>query len=272
MKKLLLILLVLNSFYSRAVDIQINFVDGYSIYVTNNYPLSPSEGSSTTDSNINLIFSNHAVNHCYQSSNIIFASYPGSDLNSFITDLENNNNVSRVRVCPSEYVFADRLYIKLYNVTNGNPIGMNANGNITTTNSNLNIIFENHQVKIMSGSIQSYYEIYFDGVINQLYADLTNLNTVIELVENVGVALLENEKFNKNKPLIFPNPFSNNFNIETQESITAYSIFDITGKQIISTSSKIELDNQASKLQTGMYVLNLVFENGLTANSKLVKK
>ena len=108
---------------------------------------------------------------------------------------------------------------------------------------------------------------------NLLKIALDNYTAVIQTTENVGTGyLLSNPPFDKSKTIISPNPFFNNFNIDSKELITNYAIFDISGKQISLTSNKIELDNQASKLQTGMYILNLVFENGQSANYKLVKK
>jgi hypothetical protein len=91
-------------------------------------------------------------------------------------------------------------------------------------------------------------------------------------VETVMVSYLSNEEFIYSKALISPNPFSDNFNIETEQTISNYSIVDFTGKTIISTSSKSELDNQTSQLSTGMYILTLDFENGQKANYKLIKK
>jgi len=91
-------------------------------------------------------------------------------------------------------------------------------------------------------------------------------------VETVTVSYLSNEEFINSKALISPNPFSYSFDIQTTQTIINYSIIDITGKTIISTSSKSELDNQTSQLSTGIYILTLDFDNGQKANYKLVKK
>jgi hypothetical protein len=91
-------------------------------------------------------------------------------------------------------------------------------------------------------------------------------------VETVMVSYLSNEEFIYSKALISPNPFSYNFEIQTAQTITYYSIIDFTGKTIVSTSSKSELDNQSLQLSSGMYILNLDFDNGQKVNYKLVKK
>ena len=90
-------------------------------------------------------------------------------------------------------------------------------------------------------------------------------------IETARVAFLSNEAFENSKPIISPNPFSENFDIVSTQEVFNYSLIDITGKTIISTSSKSELDNQSSQLSTGIYILNLDFENGQKANYKLVK-
>ena len=101
---------------------------------------------------------------------------------------------------------------------------------------------------------------------------LENYTSVVNQVSIYGAAFLSNHQFDKPKAIISPNPFADNFDIETTQMITNYSIIDITGKTIVSTSSKSDLDNQSTQLSAGIYILNLSFENGQTANYKLVKK
>ncbi|MFZ4680770.1 MAG: T9SS type A sorting domain-containing protein, partial [Flavobacterium sp.] len=156
---------------------------------------------------------------------------------------------------------------------NGSPIGTNANGNVITSNSAVNLIFDTYQVKSMSYFIGQWYTIVFDGDITGLKNILDNLNDGVETTDLIGVAmLLENTSFEKPKAIISPNPFSYNFDIQSEQIIANYSIIDITGKTIIATSSKANLDNQSSQLSAGMYILNLDFDNGQKANYKLVKK
>lgn len=56
MKRLLLSIILLFSISSKAARIQIDFVTGFTINIINPVPLSPSEGSATTDAAINTIF------------------------------------------------------------------------------------------------------------------------------------------------------------------------------------------------------------------------
>jgi hypothetical protein len=198
--------------------------------------------------------------------------------------LNNNGNVFKVGLCyeSPEYYFptyADILIINLVDLSNGNPIGINSNGNVLTNNTLLNEIFETFNVKKM---VQEYptsvccldvYSIHFDGDIEELKNALDNLDSIIEYSFFKEVMmLLSNKSFEKLDIRIFPNPFQNNFTIETEKTITNYSLFDLTGKKIIETFSKNEIDNFSSQLNSGVYFLNLEFENGQKTNHKLIKE
>ena len=71
---------------------------------------------------------------------------------------------------------------------------------------------------------------------------------------------------------ISPNPFSNHFTIQSKETILNYSLMDITGKVLISTSNKNDLDRISSQLNSGIYFLNLQLENKKNACYKLIKE
>ena len=97
--------------------------------------------------------------------------------------------------------------------------------------------------------------------------------SVISLTEYpYPVYLLHTNELQKNKISIFPNPFSTNFNIKSDDIVSNYTLIDISGKQLIATSSKNELDNLALQLNSGVYFLNLNFEKGQTVNFKLIKE
>jgi hypothetical protein len=283
MKKSLLLLFLLVSLFANAARIQINFVPNFNINIINPYPGSPSEGTATTDNDINLIFSNYNISSCVDSfsypNRVIFTEYLGNNLNGLLSDLKNNTSVLKVSICPEntyQYQWADQLYLKLIDNAIGNPVGANSNGNILTSNSALNSIFDAHQVKRMNklSPNLSLYSIYFDGNINDLMNELNNLKTVVANVDTVGVILLlEKQLFEKNKNIfIYPNPFSNVFLIDTLENISAYSVYDVSGKLKIKSSSKSDLDTKTASLASGTYIINIVFEDGKSSNFKLIKK
>lgn len=285
MKLLLPICVILFSNFSSATQIQIDFVNGFNISVINSPIGSPSEGTATTDSTINSILANYNVSHCvnYYSGqySMLFLDYFGNDINGFRNALQNNSNVSKTRLCyqtANSFSFADRLYINLLNISNGNPISI-INGVLTTNNIALNTIFSTYNVKNTGQSLPNTtlsYMIFFDGDITNLKNDLDALTTVLDpinptILESVPL-LLKNDDFDNLITKIFPNPFSNNFTIQTERQISSYLLIDISGKQLINTLSKNELDDLSSQLNSGIYFLNLLFENGERNSTKLVKQ
>lgn len=285
-KKLLLFTFLLVGFVSNARYVQVTFNEGFYIQIENPNIGSPSTGNSTTDTSINSILFAHNIYDCVQDFSsypkiILFFNYLGTDLQSFVADLNNNENVFKVGLCyesPEYYypTYADSLYIKIISDQNGTPTGINSNGNIVTNNSELNIIFEEFNVKAMgqlTPNLTQYFQIYFEGDIFELKTALDNLNSVIEFSELIGVPmLLSNYSFDKSETQIYPNPFQNNFTIQTEKKITNYSLFDLTGKKLIDSFSKNEIDNFSSQLNSGVYFINLEFENGKKNNYKLIKE
>lgn len=120
--------------------------------------------------------------------------------------------------------------------------------------------------------IPLHYEIHFDGNINLLKSELDNLDLVVDYTNYVSVAMLNTTEFALDKPKLSPNPFSNTFDIQTNEVILNYSLFDISGKELINTNSKMALDDLSLQLNAGVYFLNLQLENGQKSNYKIVKK
>ena len=181
--KRLLLLLIFTTYYSNAQHVQIDFVEDFFITVINPVPLSPSEGSGTTDSQINTIFTTHNISNCYSNFGSpvvkIFAVYSGRNIDGFIADLESNVNISKATQTPFPYTYVDILYMQLANGAIGNPTGTDLNGNIITSNEDLNLIFSNYQVKSMSNLVSDYYQISFEGNINLLKNELEALENVV---------------------------------------------------------------------------------------------
>lgn len=86
-----------------------------------------------------------------------------------------------------------------------------------------------------------------------------------------SITYLKNEKFENQKFKIAPNPFSSSFEINSNQPITSYKLFDVVGKQIVTTNSKQELDSKTEVLKKGVYLLELTFDNGKTDTIKLIK-
>jgi hypothetical protein len=286
MKKILLLLLISNLILAQQPDVEIRLVNanvGTSIIYNQNQV---NEYTASNDAGINTILNSYGVRsyiikggHPYQPYSGRIISIAGVFPQQFVNDLSAYTSViESARISDKSY-FSDALNLKLVNLNIGTPIGYNGNI-VVTNNTSLNQIFQNNNVfyfaqlyptSTSNVNLRSYTAVCNCNA-NSLKADLNNLISVIESTDNVGAAYLSNNQFEKSKTTISPNPFLNIFSIETEEVISKYIIFDSTGKQIVSTSNKYELDNQVSKLQTGFYILNLNFENGKASNYKLVKK
>lgn len=286
MKKILLLLLISNLILAQQPDVEIRLVNanvGTSIIYNQNQV---NEYTASNDAGINTILNSYGVRsyiikggHLYQPYSGRIISIAGVFPQQFVNDLSAYTSVvESARISDKSY-FSDALNLKLVNLNIGTPIGYNGNI-VVTNNTSLNQIFQNNNVfyfaqlyptSTSNVNLRSYTAVCNCNA-NSLKADLNNLISVIESTDNVGAAYLSNNQFEKSKTTISPNPFLNIFSIETEEVISKYIIFDSTGKQIVSTSNKYELDNQVSKLQTGFYILNLNFENGKASNYKLVKK
>ena len=286
MKKIIFFILLSSIVFSQQPDIEIRLVNaniGASITYNANQL---NEYSSSNDTRINAILNLYGAHsyinknvHPYQPYNGRIISIPGVYPQQFITDLQAYSNViESVQVSDLNY-FSDALVLRLVDLNIGTPIGYN--GNIVVTNNTaLNQIFQNYNVYYFTQMFPvstwnvnlRVYSAVCNCNVNSLISDLNNLSSVIEIANNVGRIYLSNNQFEKSKTTIYPNPFYNAFNIETEEAISNYTFFDSTGKQIGIASDKNELDNQVSKLQAGFYILNLNFENGQTSNFKLVKK
>jgi hypothetical protein len=288
MKKLLLLLLIANFVFAQP-GIEIRLVNaniGTANYSWNGFNYISM--NSSNDAGLNAIFSTYNVTEGYENNEvhpyppyfakikIIRGTYPAQ----MIADLQAYSTVVASAKITNNYEFSDALRMQLVDLNIGSPVG--TSGNIIVTNdAGLNTIFLDFNVfyyvqSYPSSSVNStlrYYTAVCDCDKNLLNTALLNYSSVVERTEIVnGGAMLSNPQFEKTKALISPNPFSDNFNIETEQTITNYTIVDINGKTIISTSSKSELDNQSSQLTTGIYILTLDFDNGQKANYKLVKK
>jgi hypothetical protein len=287
MKKLLLLLLISGSLYSQSnIEIRLVTYVGSPIYTYagNGYVST----NTSDDAGLNAILSAYNVTqyvtndmHPYEpywtKTKLILGTYP----QQLIEDLLAYSSVIASAKITTGYEYTDVLNMQLVDLGVGSPVGISG-GVIVTNDAGLNTIFQNFHVfyyaqTYPSSSVNStlrYYTAVCDCDKNLLNTALLNYTPVIATTEAIigGGQLLTNHQSEKPKALISPNPFSDNFNIETEQTISNYSIIDITGKTILSTSSKSELDNQTSQLRTGIYLLNLDFDNGQKANYKLVKK
>lgn len=296
MRRLLLFLFVCNLSIAQYQTVQIRLVD-YNIGSVNYYitPLG-SSGSNSNDIGLNQILSNYNITQYYDGLGRPILN-PADHFRYKMIDCYNCNMaqlvsdltayssvIEKVNISPEQQTFSDILNFKLTNPTQGVPSGTNSNNIVTTNNPILNQLFQTYNVyhyeNFNSNVSQAwYYGLLCDCTISDLKNALISNNfiqqntTINQNYYYQGVIqLLNNSNFNSEKTSVFPNPFSTNFNIQTKETVSNYSLVDSSGKQLIITTSKNELDNLSSQLNSGIYFLKLQFENGESGNFKLIKE
>jgi hypothetical protein len=288
MKKLLLILLFSNIGFTQnnVVEIRLanqNIGAPAFNFTTNN----------TTESNdigLNQILQTHNVFQYIHKEGHLYPPFNGRHVeiwcnncnySQLVSDLLAYSSViEKARVTNYESPFKDNLLAQISTANIGVPTGVN-NGIITTNDSGLNQIFQTYNVYYYeqnapfstNNNLLRYYKVVCDCDNVLLKNALDNYSAIISQTEYpFPIYLLKTTEFEKNKISISPNPFSSDFNIQTEETILNYSLVDISGKLLIATTSKNELDTIASQLNSGIYFLNLQLENGKSGNFKLIKK
>jgi hypothetical protein len=188
-----------------------------------------------------------------------------------VVDLQSYSSVVAYAHLADKNLFSDVLRTKITNAIIGIPTGSD-NNIITTNDVGLNQIFQDFNVYYYQPIAFQWYTIACNCDNYLLKAALDNYSSVTNKTEYISRTYLSTSKFSSNRFLITPNPFSSTFTIDNQRFISEYAIFDISGKQIIKTNSKPELDNQTENLKTGIYVLELKSLNGEVVHHKIAKK
>lgn len=287
MKKLLLFLVLTNLGFGQVGIVEIRLLNENIGIPAFNY--STNNTTESNDAGINLILQTHNVfeyitkgGHFYPpfANKYIEIWCDNSDASQLASDLlAYSNVVEKVRVTTYESPFDNSLLLQISNTTTGTPSGI-IDGIIVTNDVGLNQIFQDYNVYYYiqsfpyasTNNLLRYYNLVCNCDNELLKIALDNYNTVISATEyNTPTYLLNTNSFIKNKTTISPNPFSTNFEIQSNETISSYSLFDITGKQLTTTASKNELYTISSQLNSGIYFLSLDFENGQQATYKLIK-
>ena len=186
-------------------------------------------------------------------------------VNNLLTDLNTLSIVSNAAVEESYGHLNNTLTISLSDQSLG--IYINTVGGIVQTNNvTLNSIFQNYNVNKYEGN-----NIRCTCNVSNLKNALDNLTSIISNTYYAGIAVLSNTTFEEKKALIYPNPFVDNFEIDTNENVLNYEIYDFIGKKIISESSKFNLALKTQNLKQGVYILNIVLDNKKSQSFKLIK-
>lgn len=280
MKKIILLLLNVFLGYSQGY-LEVKLVDenvGYPDYYQD---ISNDAGLNTILSNHNvLIYETKTGNPFDYSSKYVNVKCTSCNISNLKNDLQNYNTVIEYVDYGSQDYFNKMLTIKILNATTGIQTGTNGNF-VVTNDTGLNQIFSNHNIVEMQQSFPSstnsnnlrYYYIRSSSCdLNILKTTLDNYSTVIEATEYVPAsAFLNNELFDKNTTSIYPNPFQNELNIETNKLILTYEVIDISGKKIINSNNKIDFNTSISQLKNEIYFLQLNYDDTTNSSHKIIK-
>ncbi len=107
-----------------------------------------------------------------------------------------------------------------------------------------------------------------------LWNDLVATNSIYYLIEKDKILSTSEVELKKNLT-IYPNPFTDFIRIENNNAIAIAkaTIFDLKGQKIKTVSAQELKDNKiaVTSLSSGMYILNIHFENGKLLSQKLIK-
>lgn len=286
MKKIVVTLLLSSFFGYSQVYIEVKLVNPN--IGSSNFDYMTSSGTSSNDVGLNTILSQNFVSQ-YRPKNgnpfdstprytsVVCANINGANL---LSQLQNYSSVIESAAYSIEFNFNNMLTIQLISNTIGIQTGVN--GSIVVTNDpSLNQIFADYNIVEMvqsypsSGNSNSlrYYRIRsLNCNLQNLKTALDNYTTVIETTEFIdGDVQLNNESFNYISTSIYPIPFQNELYIDSKKMIVNYELVDITGKTILHTTNKIDLNNSLSQLNKGLYILQLNYDDETNSSHKIIK-
>ena len=284
MKKILFLFLCSFFGYSQ-VYIEIKLVNPN--VGSSNFDPFTNSGTTSNDTGLNTILSQNFVSQ-YRPKNgnpfdsspkytsVVCADIYGANL---LSQLQNYSSVIESAAFSIEYNFNNMLTIQL--ITNATGPQTGTNGNIVVTNdAGLNQIFADNNIVEMVQSFPSsgnnlnrYYRIRSSN------CNLLNLKTALDIYTSVieatefigGDAQLNNQSFDNKTISIYPNPFQNELQIETNKTISSYVVVDISGKTILNSTTKMEFNTSLSQLKNGLYFLQLNYDDNTNSSHKIIK-
>jgi hypothetical protein len=78
--------------------------------------------------------------------------------------------------------------------------------------------------------------------------------------------------FTSKKSKIYPNPFTNQIQIDTEKPIQQLQLFDLSGNLIQTKTNLKDLNAQLGILNSGVYILMISYENNSKETFKIIKK
>jgi hypothetical protein len=171
------------------------------------------------------------------------------------------------------------------NLVNNQQISLEIKGGNATRNtdyqSNQNRLFiltpskpsANIKIKLIDDAIVESPETIIFVIRGNQWGTLVGADSIhtVTIVDDESTNIALNELSEKTK--LYPNPTSNQFNIETTEIINSIEILDITGKQIF-IDSKVnskEYQSNSLELNNGVYIIKIKTELGSFTKQLMIK-
>ncbi len=152
------------------------------------------------------------------------------------------------------------------NLGNGTQTDLLVPTQITSTSDwkGISTSFNSSSAVKMDGSLYSWGTNYWGNLGNGTY-------TESYLPQVITTCTLGIDGFTKSKVAIYPNPVQNKLFINAQETQT-YQIYSILGVKISEGVLSVGSSIDCSNLTSGVYLLNLINNNGLSTTMKFVKQ
>ena len=288
MKKFLLSIVLFPVLSIAQNEVELRLVDPN--YGAAEYNFGMQMGNISNDWALNAILEQHQVGSYIGKYGILHQPYENSmiqincacpnGLQAFLDDLTAYSEVVASAEVSQWDHFNNAVVAQINQNTGGLPTYDDGDGDgLPTTDPGLNAILESFNVYYYApafpssgGDLARYHYSMCDCDETALY-DALSAYEGIDAVEYMQAAyLLSNPEFSKPKTTVYPNPFSNTFSIETDAEIKSFTLFDNSGRQIVSSESQSKIDAMTSSLSSGFYALRLEFGNGQKQVVKLIKK
>lgn len=179
----------------------------------------------------------------------------------------------------SSYAFSDKTDIKFERIINGNSTSAAGTPSTTTPFNTLNTWEEVSKTRTEVGAslmgtntIQVLFQIgklgtgtttsqntYIDDITTELYVDGNLLSTNRIIKDDSALSL-------------YPNPTSDvlNFRVPTNKTIKHITVHNLLGQKVLESSNTEQINVRT--LNTGMYILKLEMEDGLTSTKRFMVK
>ena len=103
--------------------------------------------------------------------------------------------------------------------------------------------------------------------------DASNGQIVFDFIEFYFNPTLSVERFDANSVFsLYPNPANDTISIKGNNTITQVSVFDLTGKKVLTSNQLKNNSLDISKLKSGVYLVQIEDQNNTTITKKLVKE